>query len=130
MRPFLDTNILVYAQQNEPFGPRAREIVRQGGAISVQVLNEFTSVLRRKMQRAWPEIEAALADIVIVLGPAAPLTTDIHAAALALARDHNFSFYDALIVAAAQDAGCDVLYTQDMQHGRELEGLRIVDPFR
>ena len=130
MKPFLDTNILVYAQQNAPHAPRAREIIWQGGAISVQVLNEFTSVAVRKLRLGWPEIEEALADITAALGEAEPLTAQTHAAAFALARDHSFSFYDALIVAAAQQAGCNVLYTQDMQHGREIGGLRIVDPFR
>ena len=52
-----------------------------------------------------------------------------HEAALALARDHRLSFYDALIVAAAQEAGCDTLYTEDMQHGRKFGGLVIVNPF-
>jgi len=58
-----------------------------------------------------------------------PLTADTHAAALALARDHGFAFYDALIVAAAVEAGCDVLYSEDMQHGRVIGGLTIRNPF-
>jgi predicted nucleic acid-binding protein len=57
------------------------------------------------------------------------LSVATHEAAIALARDHRLSFYDALIVAAAQEAGCDTLYTEDMQHGRALGGLTIVNPF-
>jgi predicted nucleic acid-binding protein len=52
-----------------------------------------------------------------------------HEAAVALARDHRLSFHDALIVAAAQEAGCDTLYSEDMQHGRTLGRLRVVNPF-
>jgi len=48
---------------------------------------------------------------------------------VALARDHAFAFYDALVVAAALEAGCDTLYSEDMQHGRGLAGLTIVNPF-
>jgi predicted nucleic acid-binding protein len=67
-------------------------------------------------------IQAQFPDIV-------PLTADTHGAALALARDHNFAFYDALIVASAIEAGCDVLYSEDMQHGRAIGGLTIQNPF-
>ena len=58
-----------------------------------------------------------------------PLTADTHASALGLARDHGLSFYDALIVAAAIEAGCDTLYSEDLQHGRTIGGLAIVNPF-
>ena len=58
-----------------------------------------------------------------------PLTLDTHAAALSIARDNNFSFYDALIVASAIEAGCDALYSEDMQHGRVIGGLTIRNPF-
>ncbi|WP_407116325.1 hypothetical protein [Bradyrhizobium sp. LMG 9283] len=58
-----------------------------------------------------------------------PLTADTHAAALTLARDHNFAFYDALIVATAIEAGCDSLHSEDLQHGRSIAGLTIINPF-
>jgi predicted nucleic acid-binding protein len=57
------------------------------------------------------------------------LTLELHAAARALAEDHRLSFYDALIVAAALAAGCDTLFTENMQHGRSFGGLSIVNPF-
>jgi predicted nucleic acid-binding protein len=57
------------------------------------------------------------------------LTSDTHAAALLLARDHSFAFCDALIVASAIEAGCDILYSEDMQHGRVIGGLPIRNPF-
>ena len=130
MTAFFDTNILVYAVSDDLRRSRAREVLAEGGIISAQVLNEFVSVLRRKQAQDWHVIEAALAALKQQFSLITPLTEETHAAALALARDHSFSFYDALIVAAAQQARCNALYTQDMQHGREVGGLRIVDPFR
>ena len=56
-------------------------------------------------------------------------TSATHAAAVSLARDHGFAFYDALIVAAALERGCDTLFSEDMQHGRSVAGLTIVNPF-
>ena len=95
----------------------------------MQVLNEFTNVARQKRQRPWPEIEAAITVIREWFPDIVPLTEQTHARALALARDHGLSFYDALIVAAAQEAGCDTLFTEDMQHGRKFGSLNIVNPF-
>lgn len=128
MKPFFDTNVLVYAQQSGPHGERARDLVAGGGIIGVQVLNELANVLRKKLNRSWPEIYDVLADVRDALDPPLPLTLEIHEAAVALARDHGLAFYDALIVAAANEAGCDTLYSEDLQSGRRF-GLAIVDPF-
>ena len=62
-------------------------------------------------------------------GPARPLTADVHAHAVKLARSGTLSFYDALIVAAATEAGCRYLLTEDLQHGRRFGGLTIQNPF-
>ena len=129
MSAFLDTNILVYAQQAGPKATIAQDLIAQGGTISVQVLNELTNLLRKKAKRIWRDIELVLDDIDNALDPALPLTAATSRAALTLARDHGFAFYDALIVAAAIEAGCDVLYTEYMQHGRSIGGLNIVNPF-
>lgn len=129
MSAFFDTNILVYAQQTGGKADRARALFTGGGKISVQVLNEFTAVSRRKQQRDWREIGEAISDVLTMVDPPLPLTFDMHAAARALAEDHRLSFYDALIVAAAIEAGCDTLYSEDMQHGRSIGGLAIVNPF-
>jgi predicted nucleic acid-binding protein len=126
---FLDTNILLYAQEANAKGDRARALLASGGKLSVQVLNEFTAVSRRKRQRDWDDIAEAISDVLTVLDPPLPLTLDLHAAARTLAEDHQLSFYDALIVAAAIDAGCDTLFSEDMQHGRGIGGLTIVNPF-
>ena len=126
-----DTNILIYAfAAKEPRSARAETLLADGGVIGVQVLNEFTNVTRRKLGWHWKQIEAALAVVEELLGPALPLTTSIHAQAVVLARDHDLSFYDALIVAAAKDAGCRILSTEDLQHGRKFGTITIENPFR
>jgi predicted nucleic acid-binding protein len=126
---FFDTNILVYAQQTGGKADRARALFAGGGKLSVQVLNEFTAVSRRKQGRNWREIAEAISDALTLVNPPLALTLDLHAAARVLAEDHRLSFYDALIVASAIEAGCDILYSEDMQHGRTIGGLAIVNPF-
>lgn len=127
---FLDTNVLIYAfAAGDRRSIQAETLLAEGGVINVQVLNEFTSVARRKLRWDWTQLEAALAIISELTEPALPLTADIHAQAVRLARGHALSFYDALIVAAAADAGCRVLLTEDMQHGRALGGITIQNPF-
>lgn len=130
-RRFIDTNVLIYAFANgDPRGMRAEQLLADGGIIGVQVLNEFTSVMRRKLARSWKDIEDALGVIEVLLGPAQPLTAAIHAGAVALARAHSLSFYDALIVAAAADAGCNTLLSEDLQHGRHFGTVRVQNPFQ
>lgn len=129
MSAFLDTNILVYAQQTGLKATISQDLIARGGTISVQVLNELTNVLRKKDNRSWRDIELVLDDVDNALEPAVPLTAATSRAALTLARDHGFSFYDALIIASAIEAGCDVLYSEDLQHGRSIGGLAIVNPF-
>lgn len=129
MSAFFDSNILIYAFSTDARRGRALAAIAGGGVISVQVLNEFTSVLRKKQKQDWPVIEAALHSLRFRFPDIVPLTVDTHAAALALAREHGIAFYDALIVAAAAEAGCDTLYSEDMQHGRAIAGLTISNPF-
>lgn len=129
MKAFLDTNILVYAQQTGTKATISQNIIDRGGTISVQVLNELASVLNKKQRRSWREIELVFDDIDNALDPALPLTANTSRAALAFARDHGFAFYDALIIASAIEAGCDTLYSEDLQHGRRFDRLAIVNPF-
>lgn len=129
MSAFFDSNILIYAFSTDARRGRALAAIADGGVISVQVLNEFTSVLRKKQKQDWPVIEAALNSLRFRFTDIVPLTVETHAAALGLAREHGLGFYDALIVAAAAEAGCDTLYSEDMQHGRAIAGLTIRNPF-
>jgi len=126
---FLDTNILVYAQQTGPKAAISQDLIAKGGTISAQVLNELVNVLRKKQNRSWAEIERVLDDIDNALDPALPLTSKTSRAALGFACDHTLAFYDALIIASAIEAGCDTLFTEDMQDGRIVSGLTIVNPF-
>ena len=129
MSAFFDSNILIYAFSTDARRDRALATVADGGVISVQVLNEFTNVLRKKQKQDWPVIEAALNSVRFRFPDIMPLTADTHGAALGLAREHGLAFYDALIVAAAVEAGCNTLYSEDMQHGRAIGALTIRDPF-
>jgi predicted nucleic acid-binding protein len=130
-KQFFDTNILIYAfASNDPRSAQAESLIAEGGAIGVQVLNEFTNVARRKLRWQWGQIEASLTVVEELFGPVAPLTKAIHSRAVALARNHGLSVYDALIVAAALDSGCQLLYSEDMQHGRRFETLTVENPFR
>jgi predicted nucleic acid-binding protein len=129
MSAFFDTNILVYAQQTGEKAERARALFAEGGKLSVQVLNEFVAVARRKQNRTWSEIAEAIADALVLVDPRLAISLDLHIAARTLAESHRMSFYDALIVASAIEAGCDILYSEDMQHGRVLGELTIRNPF-
>jgi len=126
---FFDSNILIYAYSNDIRRQRALTTIADGGVISAQVLNEFTSVLRRKQKQDWAIIEAAVQSVRFRFPDIVPLTADTHAVALGLARDHALAFYDALIVAAAAEAACETLYSEDLQHGRSIGALAIINPF-
>jgi predicted nucleic acid-binding protein len=127
---FFDTNILIYAMTRDRRGEIARERLREGGAISTQVLNEFVSVTRKKLRLDWSTVEAALKEFRTLVYPIQNIAVSTHESAVSLAKRHGFGIYDALIVAAAIEAGCDTLLTVDLQDGRAIQGLTIRNPFR
>ncbi|WP_225770734.1 PIN domain-containing protein [Inquilinus sp. Marseille-Q2685] len=128
---FLDTNILLYAiARDDPRAATAEALLAAGGMISVQVLNEFTSVARRKLGLSWDEVTEALSAIRALCAPAAPVTVETHEAALRIAERQGVNVYDALIIAAALQAKCRILYSEDMQDGHTIDGLTIRNPFR
>jgi predicted nucleic acid-binding protein len=127
---FFDTNVLLYlASGDAAKADQAEAHLAAGGTISVQVLNEIANVARRKMRMSWARTRVfltALRGLLLVQ----PVTAGIHEAGLEIAERYRLSIYDAMIVAAALHAGCDTLWSEDMQHGMTLEGrLRIVNPF-
>lgn len=128
---FFDTNVLVYLASGEPSkADRAEAIIAGGGSISVQVLNELANVARRKMQMSWDETHALLGMLRGLL-TVHPFTVETHDAGLRIAERYGLSIYDSMIAASALEAGCDTLWSEDMQHGMKLdEGLRISNPFR
>jgi predicted nucleic acid-binding protein len=130
-RSFFDTNILVYivGQHNERTA-RAEALLGQGGVVSVQVLNELAAVAHRKLKMSWGEITEALAAIRVLCPDPVPLTVDTHDAALRIASRYRFHIYDALVVAAALEAECATLYSEDLQHHQVIDGtLTIRNPF-
>lgn len=127
---FYDTNILVYLASGDIGKASAAErAVEFGGTISVQVLNEFSLVARRKMGFSWEEVRSFSATIRALLA-IIPITIDIHDKGLLLAHRYNFRVYDAMIVAAALSSDCDVLFSEDLQDGMQVEGMTIVNPLK
>ncbi|MGA8089765.1 MAG: PIN domain-containing protein [Terracidiphilus sp.] len=128
---FLDTNVLVYASsEGDHRTATARQLLLDGGVVGVQVLNEFASVARVKLAMNWVEVQRVIENIVILCGNPRPQSIETHLHALALCNRYGFSIWDGLIVAAAVEARCSKLLTEDLQHGQVVEGLRIENPFR
>lgn len=129
-KAFLDTNVIVYAfVRDDRRAEVAAGLLEAGGVVSVQVLNEFASVARRKFGMSWEEVGSALAAVRTLCDSVLPVTLDLHEAGLAIAQRHGFSLYDALIVAAAIRGRCETLYSEDMQDGQRIEGLTVRNPF-
>ena len=130
-RVFLDTNILVYTLgQRDDRTPTAEALLASGGVVSVQVLNELASVAYRKLRMSWPDVTAALAAIKILCPSPIPITVETHDGALRLAVRHAYHIYDALIVAAALEGECSILYSEDLHAGQVIEGrLTTRNPF-
>lgn len=134
VRSFLDTNVLVYTDSHST--PAKQEIAltliaecraTNRGVVSLQVLQEYFNVVTRKLG-----VDAAVAknkvELFSELHLVIPALDDV-LAAIDLHRLHKFSFWDALIVRSAVRGSCKRLYSEDMQPGRRIEGIEIVNPF-
>jgi predicted nucleic acid-binding protein len=132
---FLDTNILLYALvpdrtlPHDPRAEKAEQLITSGGIVSVQVLSEFCDVAARKFGKTWSELSQLLENIETLCGRAVPLTSELHNTAVAISAKNRFRIYDSMIIAAAVTAKCAVLYSEDMQHGQAIDGVRIENPF-
>ena len=134
---FLDTNILIYAldEANPTKQQIAAQLVREAivsgrGIISIQVVQEFLNVARSKFKQPMT-IEQCRGHILNVLGPLCaqfPSMSTIDSALL-LAEETGFHFYDSLILASAIESSCHTLLTEDLQHGRKIGTLTILNPF-
>ena len=135
---FFDTNVLVY--QLDATDPRKHTIAdrliqhalaKQSACISFQVVQESLNTVLRK-SRIGLDVDRARAWLDTVLQPLCKVlpSPDFYRRGLELQARWKFSFYDALIVAAALEAGCKRLLSEDLQHGQRIEGLRIENPFR
>lgn len=130
-RPFFDTNILLYLlSEDNNKADRAEAIIAKGGIISVQVLNEFSSVASRKLKMTYAEIRDTL-QIVRAVCKTEPITIDTHELGLEIAERFGFSLYGSMIVSSALQSGCNLLYSEDMQHCQEINAqLVIINPFQ
>lgn len=134
MSVFLDTNVLVYADDADG-GEKtqiARDLIRSAmrrrtGVVSTQVLQEYFVIARKKLKLDGAAARARL-EVYSTL-QVVPVGTSTILAAVDLHRLHQISFWDALVVRAAEQAGCDTLYTEDLQAGRAFGPIRIVNPF-
>jgi len=129
-RAFIDTNVIVYlASGDARKADRSEKILAAGGVLSVQVLNEYVSVARRKLALSWTETREVIAAVKSAC-EIVPSSVEAQAAAMRISDTSQLSIYDASIVAAALEAGCDTLLSEDMQHGQKFETLSIVNPYR
>ncbi|MFZ0770477.1 MAG: PIN domain-containing protein [Thermoguttaceae bacterium] len=133
-RSFFDTNVLVYADDKAAPAKQRRALAlvaehrrARTGVVSLQVLQEYFVTVTRKL-RVDPGIARRKVELLSEFDVASPEVADI-LAAIDLHRLHGFSFWDALVMQAAKQAGCTVLFSEDMQDGREVDGLQIVNPF-
>ena len=131
---FLDANVLLYASSNAAEDKVKREraqglILSAPFAVSAQVLQEYIANALRKKQLGISEanIEAMLelAATAIVL----PVTLELVIAAVRIRRRFQVSHWDATILAAAQELGCKTLYSEDLGHGQNYDGVRVLNPF-
>ncbi len=134
-RSFLDTNVLIYtddksvpAKQQIVLGLVAAHRLARTGVVSLQVLQEYFVTITRKLH-VDPQIARRKVELLAEFDVAAPDVGDI-LAAIDLHRLHGFSFWDGLVLRSAKQAGCTVLLSEDMQDTREIDGVRIVNPFR
>lgn len=136
-RFFLDTNVLVYSF--DPDAPdkqrRAQALIQealrsQRGLISTQVVQEFLNLALRKFARPMSVAEAReyLKGVLTPLCHHFP-AINFYDRTLLVQEETGFSFYDALIVAAAVEARCSMLLSEDLQHGRTVQGVAILNPF-
>jgi predicted nucleic acid-binding protein len=98
--------------------------------LGVPTLNEFVAVAVRKLGRPWEEVLEALSAIRVLFPSPVPLTVQTHDAVLRIAGRYGYHIYDSLVIAAALEARCTTLFSEDMNDGQTMEGLTIRDPFR
>jgi len=133
----LDTNVLVYAFSEQDVRKKARSrelyeiaLVDGRGIISFQVVQEFLNTALKKFpgQFTGDELREFLETALWPLCAVFP-SAELYAHALRLREETGYAFYDSLIVAAALEAGCKTIYSEDLQHNRKLHGLEIKNPF-
>lgn len=126
---FFDSDILLcMVSEDAEKAARAALLLEAGGVVSVQVLNEFADVCLRKFAKPVPEIRRLLR-ATRALCSVEPIDIDTHELGIHIAERYRFHIFDSMIVASAIRAGCTTLYTEDLQHGQQIEGLTVRNPF-
>ena len=129
-KPFIDSNVILYLLSGDAAkADRAQALLLAGAVVSVQVLNEITSVCLRKLKMPWQEIDALLLAVKAACD-VVPLTVASHEKAVELAKRFQFSFYDAHIVACAVISGAPMLLTEDMHPGLLVDAMALQNPFK
>ena len=137
-RFFIDTNVFVYSfdDRQPDKQERSRALIQEGlktglGMISTQVVQEFLNVATHKF--AVPlKIEHSTLYLRQVLNPLCQVYPDLalYESSLDIQAETRYSFYDSLILASAMRGGCDFLYSEDLQAGQEVRGVKIVNPYQ
>lgn len=134
---FLDTNVLIYTFDDGNPGKRDRAralvsgaLAEARGVISYQVVQEFLNAALRKFAKPLTPADAERY-LTVVLEPLCAVFggVELFHQAIDISDRWKYSFYDALVIAAAMKAGCSILYSEDLQHGHKIGDLRILDPF-
>ena len=129
-KPFIDSNVILYLLSGDTAkADRAQALLLAGAVVSVQVLNEITSVCLRKLKMPWQEIDALLLAVKAACD-VVPLTVASLEKAVELAKRFQLSFYDAHIVACALTSGAPNLLTEDMHPGLLIDALVLQNPFK
>ena len=129
-KAFFDTNVILYAfRQDDKRSQVAETLLAAGGELSVQVLNEFVAVARRKLDRSLKDVRSALSILRVFCPEPVPLTVETHERAVQIAERYGYSIFDSLIIAAALHVGAGTLYSEDMRDGQAIDGLTIRNPF-
>jgi len=127
--PFFDSNVILYLiSDDRSKAQRAEDLLAEGGIVSVQVLNEIAFVALRKKRVGWKAVRELLSTVRDVCR-VEPVSLAIHEHGLDIAERYGFAPFDSMIVAAAVEAGCATLFSEDMHHGQRIEGTTIKNPF-
>jgi predicted nucleic acid-binding protein len=133
-RCFVDTNVILYAGSKDPADGMKRAAARtilstEDVGFSAQVMQEFVAAAANKKRLGITEDEA-MAVLRAMMGyPVLPMSGELVIRAVGIRNRYQLSYWDASIVAAAQDMGCEIIYSEDFNEGQEFAGVRVVNPF-
>ena len=128
-KAFFDTNVPIYAfAKDDPRTEAAESLLAAGGVVGVQILNEFVAVALRKLAMSWNEVIEALSALRVLCPSPMPMTVETHDTALRISG-YGYHIHDALVIAAALEARCRTLYSEDILDGQVIKGLKLRNPF-